>query len=323
MTFAGKLALVTGAGGFAGRHLVEHLERETDWSIVALSRRQAGSSQRVRHVVCDLTDAALLARTIDHYRPDVIFHLAAQSYVPRAIASPADTIVNNVVGQINIFEACRTAGIEPVILVVSSAEVYGYANPDEMPLRENQPFRPGNPYAVSKITQDMLGYQYHRSYGMPIVRVRPFNHFGPRQSDRFVLSSFARQIAEAEAGMIEPTVLTGDLTSQRDFCDVRDIVRAYRLAVEAGEPGEVYNIASGVAQQIGALLKVLTGLATCDIEVRQDPSRMRPSDVSVMSGDSTRFRETTGWQPDISMERTLQDTLDYWREEIRRKTDVS
>jgi GDP-4-dehydro-6-deoxy-D-mannose reductase len=320
---AGKRALVTGAGGFAGRHLVEYLERETAWNIIGLSRRQTASSERVRHLVCDLTDAALLVRTVDHYRPDVIFHLAAQSYVPRAFASPSDTIVNNVVAQINLFEACRTTGINPVILVVGSAEVYGYANPDEMPLSEHQPFRPGNPYAVSKITQDMLGYQYHRSYGMPIVRVRPFNHFGPGQSDRFVVSSFARQVAEAEAGIIEPTVLTGDLTSKRDFCDVRDVVRAYHMAVEAGEPGEVYNIASGIAREIGLLLEVLTDLATCDIEVRQDPSRMRPSDVPVMAGDSTRFREVTGWQPVIPIEQSLVDTLDYWREETRRKADVT
>jgi GDP-4-dehydro-6-deoxy-D-mannose reductase len=323
VTHVRKCALVTGASGFAGCHLVEHLSHHTDWSIIGLSRRYAASSERVRHVVCDLQDEALLVRTIEHYRPDLIFHLAAQSYVPRAFASPADTIVNNVVAQINLFEACRTTGIDPVVLVVGSAEVYGYAEPDEMPLKEDQPFRPGNPYAVSKVTQDMLGYQYFRSYGMRVVRVRPFNHFGPGQSDRFVLSSFARQVAEAEAGMIEPTVLTGDLTSQRDFCDVRDVVRAYHLAVELGEPGEVYNIASGVAHGVGELLTVLTGLATCDIEVRQDPSRVRPSDVPVMSGDSTRFREATGWQPVLTVEQSLLDTLNYWREEIRHKSDAS
>jgi GDP-4-dehydro-6-deoxy-D-mannose reductase len=323
VTGVGKRALVTGAGGFAGRHLVGHLETETDWSIVGLSRKQANSTERVRHIVCDLQDQALLVRTIDFYRPDVVFHLAAQSYVPRAFASPADTVVNNVVAQINLFEACRSAGIDPVILVVSSAEVYGYAEPGEMPLTEDQPFRPGNPYAVSKVTQDMLGYQYFRSYDMPIIRVRPFNHFGPGQSDRFVMSSFARQIAEAEAGLIEPTVLTGDLSSQRDFCDVRDVVRAYRLAVESGDAGEVYNIASGVASEIGRLLDILTGFSTRDIEIRQDPSRMRPSDVPVLSGDATRFRDATGWKPEISIDQSLRDTLEYWRQETRSKTAVT
>ena len=312
-------ALITGAAGFAGRHLIAELEQNTNWTIIGVTRRQASSAGRVRIIACDLQDRQLLERTVAHYRPNAIFHLAAQSYVPKAMASPADTLVNNVVSQVNLLEACRSAEIDPRILVVGSSEVYGFVTPEEMPVTEKQPFRPGNPYAVSKVTQDMLGYQYFKSYGMHIVRVRPFNHFGPGQSDRFVVSSFARQVSEAEAGLIEPTVLTGDLTSRRDFLDVRDVVRAYRMALELGEAGEVYNIASGSAPRVGDLLDALVNLANARITVRQDPSRMRPSDVPVIVGDASRFIRQTGWSPEIPIEISLRDTLDYWRDEVRRR----
>ena len=313
--------MVTGAGGFVGGHLIAELERETQWEIIGLERRPSSTKGRARMLVCDLQDRGLVERTVARYRPDFIVHLAAQSYVPQALASPADTIVNNSVGQIYLSEACRLAGINPVFLVIGSAEVYGFAQPDEMPLTEQQPFRPGNPYAVSKITQDMLGYQYFKTFGMKMVRLRPFNHFGPGQSDRFVLSSFARQIAQAEQGLIEPTVLTGDLSSERDFCDVRDVVQGYRLALERAQPGEAYNIGSGTARSVGALLEKLIGMASIPIDVRRDPARMRPSDVPVLVGDARKFREATGWEPRIPIDDSLLDTLNYWRTELRHQDD--
>lgn len=308
-----RTVVITGAAGFVGRHLMADLERHTSWALAGIGRRAARGSARSRMLACDLQDRALVERTIAHYRPNVIVHLAAQSYVPRALASPADTIVNNVVGQVNLFEACRSAAIEPIILVIGSAEEYGFARPEEMPLDEDQALRPGNPYAVSKITQDMLGYQYFRTYGLPVIRLRPFNHFGPGQSDRFVLSSFARQVAEIEAGQIEPTVLTGDLTSRRDFCDVRDIARAYRLAIDRCQPGDVYNLASGKAWSIGELLDMLLAMSTAKIDVRQDASRMRPSDVPLLVGNAEKFQRATGWTPEIPIEKSLEDTLNYWR----------
>ncbi|CAN5726078.1 GDP-mannose 4,6-dehydratase [soil metagenome] len=313
--------MITGAGGFVGGHLIAELERETQWEIIGLERRPSSARGRVRMLVCDLQDRGLVERTVARYRPDYIVHLAAQSYVPQALASPADTIVNNSVSQINLSEACRSAGINPVFLVIGSAEVYGFAGPEEMPLDENQPFRPGNPYAVSKITQDMLGYQYFKTYGMKMVRLRPFNHFGPGQSDRFVLSSFARQIAQAERGRIEPTVLTGDLSSERDFCDVRDVVRGYRLALDHALPGEAYNIGSGVARPVGSLLNMLIGMAEIPIEIRRDPARMRPSDVQVLVGDARKFQGATGWEPRIPIEDSLLDILNYWRAELRSPDD--
>lgn len=309
----GPRALITGAAGFAGRHLIAELRSSTNWEIIGLTRKLIPDQTGVRCVVCDLQNDQLVHRTIGHYRPDVVFHLAAQSYVPKAFAAPADTLVNNSVGQINLLEAIRAAEIDPTILIVGSSEVYGFVEPDEMPVNENQPFRPGNPYAVSKVTQDVLGYQYFRTHGMRIIRVRPFNHFGPGQSERFVVSSFARQVAQAEAGLVEPTVLTGDLSSKRDFTDVRDIVRAYRLAVERGQPGEVYNLCSGTAVGIGELLHRLIAMSTRPISIEQDPSRLRPADVPVIVGDYSRFAAATGWGPQISMEQSLQDILDYWR----------
>jgi GDP-4-dehydro-6-deoxy-D-mannose reductase len=313
MTGTGRVALITGAGGFVGRQLVAELERETAWDIVGIGLRQVPDTVRARMLACDLQNRELLQRTLDRHRPDVIFHLAAQSYVPKSIAAPGETLMNNVLGQVNLLEGCRAVGLDPTILIVGSADQYGLVRPDELPITEEQPFRPGNAYAVSKITQDMLGYQYWLSYGMKIIRVRPFNHFGPGQSDRFVLANFARQIAEAERGRIEPTVLVGSLEAERDFLDVRDITRAYRLAIDRAEPGEVYNIASGSAHRIGDLLDRLLARATMPLSIRQDPARMRPSDSPRLVGDATRFRQATGWEPRYDLDASLADTLTYWR----------
>jgi GDP-4-dehydro-6-deoxy-D-mannose reductase len=310
-------ALITGAAGFAAGHLIAELEAATDWAIVGLARHAAPDpSARVRMLGADLRERRLVERVVEHWQPDYVFHLAAQSYVPKSLATPADTLTNNVVGQVNLLEALRTHAPSARILVVGSAEEYGFASPDEMPLNEEQPFRPGNPYAVSKITQDMLGYQYHRSHGLHVVRVRPFNHFGPGQSDRFVIATFARQIAEAERGLIEPAVLHGDLSPRRDFLDVRDVVRGYRQALQLGKAGEVYNIASGHGHRIGDLLDRLIEQARIPLQVAIDPARLRPSDTPVLVGDASRFTTATGWQPQIPIEQSLSDILNDWRRRV-------
>jgi GDP-4-dehydro-6-deoxy-D-mannose reductase len=316
-----RTALVTGALGFAGRHMLAELERQTSWDLIGLARGHGGTQGRERLLACDLRDADLVARVIGHYRPDLIFHLAAQSYVPQAFAAPADTISNNVVAQVNLLEACRAASLDPVVLIVGSSEVYGHVRPDEVPLTEEQPFRPVNPYAVSKIAQDMLGLQYWLAHGMRVIRVRPFNHFGPGQSDRFVLSTFARQVAEAEARKIEPVVLTGNLDARRDFLDVRDVVRAYRMVVEFGESGAVYNVASGAAHRVGDLLDQLIAQSRVRIEVRSDPARMRPSDTPIVAGDASKLSVATGWEPLYPIEQSLLDTLDFWRQAISGNAD--
>lgn len=318
-----RKALVTGALGFAGRHLLAELERQTDWDSIGLVRGHGTPTGRERLLTCDLRDAELVGRVIAHHRPDVVFHLAAQSYVPKAFAAPGETIANNVSAQVNLLEACRAAGLDASILIVGSSEEYGQIRPEDVPVSEDQPFRPVNPYAVSKIAQDMLGLQYALSYGLRIIRVRPFNHFGPGQSDRFVLSSFARQVAEAELRRIEPVVLTGNLDARRDFLDVRDVVRAYRMLIEFGQPGEVYNVASGVAHRIGDLLDQLISQTTVAIDVRLDPARMRPSDIPVVAGDASKLRATTGWEPQYSVDQSLHDTLDFWRETLSRSSDAT
>lgn len=306
-------ALVTGAAGFAGRHLVAELESSTNWEIVGLARKAVRIGDRTRPVACDLRDAELLGRVMRRYRPDVIFHLAAQSYVPKSIADPGATLANNILGQVNLLEAVLAVEIQPRILIVSSSEIYGAVQPAELPIDECAALRPGNPYAVSKATQDLLGYQYVVTHGLDIVRARPFNHSGPGQSDRFVLSGFARQIAEAEIGKVEPTILTGNLDAERDFLDVRDVVRAYLLMIEAGDRGDVFNVASGLPRRIGDLLEELVACSRVPLTTRVDPARMRPSDVPVIFGSSKVLRDRTSWRPEYPIEQTLADTLDYWR----------
>jgi GDP-4-dehydro-6-deoxy-D-mannose reductase len=310
------VALITGASGFAGRHVIDDLERHTAWSLVGLARSASTAGRRSAILSCDLTDSELVRRVIHRHRPDIVIHLAAQSYVPQSLADPAATLTNNISSQLNVLEAIRSAGLQSTILVVGSADEYGLARPDEMPLTERQPFRPTNPYAVSKIAQDMLGLQYALSHGMNVIRVRPFNHFGPGQSDRFVLSSFARQVAQAERGLTEPVVLTGNLDVRRDFLDVRDVVRAYRLAILHGESGEVYNIARGSANRIGDLLESLIAMASVPVDIRRDPARMRPADTPLMVGDASKLRSATGWEPTVPIDVTLRDTLSYWRQSL-------
>jgi GDP-4-dehydro-6-deoxy-D-mannose reductase len=310
--------LITGASGFVGRHLVDHLSQQESNDITGLSSRKRPSLREGRLLVCDLRDADLTRRVLARYQPEIIYHLAGQSHVPRAFSDPADTLITNVVGQINLFEGCRAAGIDPVIVAVSSAEIYGVVAPGSIPVDEHQLLRPNNPYASSKAAQDLYAAQYVASYGMKIVRARPFNHVGPGQADRFVVSSFARQIAEVEASLAEPVVLVGNLEPIRDFLDVRDVVRAYELIARPEYAGDVFNIASGRGVRIREILDMLIAAATCEIEVRVDPERMRPSDVPEFRGSAEHLSELTGWSPAYQLEQTVSDVLDDWRARIRR-----
>jgi GDP-4-dehydro-6-deoxy-D-mannose reductase len=312
--------LITGASGFVGRHLVDYLNRQDQHEITGLSSQKRPPIEGGRLLVCDLRDADLTRRVLERYEPEIIFNLAGQSHVPRAFTDPAGTLITNVVGQINLFEGCRATEIDPVIVTVGSAEIYGAVDPDAIPIDESQPFKPNNPYASSKAAQDLYASQYVASYGMKIVRARPFNHVGPGQDDRFVVASFARQIAEVEAGLAEPVVLVGNLEPVRDFLDVRDVVRAYDLIARPEFAGEVFNISSGRGIRIREILDMLVEAATCDIEVRVDPERVRPSEVPEFRGDSTKLRDATGWQPQFQLEQTIREVLDDWRSRIRRRT---
>jgi GDP-4-dehydro-6-deoxy-D-mannose reductase len=314
-----RRVLVTGVTGFAGSHLVDYMLERGDCEIYGIHRWRS-RTENIEHFVgkvtlmeCDIRDASSVRDTLERIRPDWIFHLAAQSFVPTSWIAPTESLTTNVLGQVNIFEAVRRIGLECRIQLACSSEEYGMVYPDELPIKETNPLRPLSPYAVSKVAQDMLGYQYWMSWKVDSVRTRGFNHEGPRRGPVFVASDFAKQIADIEKGRKPAVLYVGNLNAKRDFTDVRDTVRAYWLALEKCEPGEVYNICSGRAWAVEETLGLLLGMTKSKIEVKQDPARLRPSDVPVLLGDNSKFVQATGWRPVIPFERTLRDMLDYWR----------
>jgi GDP-4-dehydro-6-deoxy-D-mannose reductase len=315
--------LITGITGFAGSHLAEYLLAEHPEVEVYGTYRWRSRRENIEHLAdrvemreADLRDYSSLHSLLDEVRPQAIFHLAAQSFVPSSWRAPAETLGTNITGQTNLFEAVRYLDLDPVIQIACSSEEYGLVHPEETPIKEDNPLRPLSPYAVSKVAQDFMGYQYFQSYGLKVVRTRAFNHTGPRRGDVFVTSNFAKQVASIEAGLNEPVIRVGNLDAIRDFTDVRDTVRAYWLAVLKGRPGEVYNIATGTGITIREVLDRLIALANVEVKVETDPERLRPSDVEILIGDSSKFRADTGWEPQISFEQTLRDVLDYWRRQL-------
>jgi GDP-4-dehydro-6-deoxy-D-mannose reductase len=290
----------------------------TDWELMGTVYPHPVEAQpqepRLRLQHADLRDPQVVQALVAEVQPDYVFHLAAQSFVPTSFADPWDTLENNIRAQLNLLEAVWRSGREVRLLVIGSNEEYGAPQPDELPQTEESPLRPHNPYAVSKIAQDFLGFQYHLAYGLPVVRVRPFNHTGPGQSPRFVIPAFASQIARIETGLQEPVVKVGNLEAARDFTDVRDIVRAYHLAVTQGRAGEVYNLASGQPRLVRGLLETLLSHAEVPIRVERDPARYRPVDVPVVYGSADKFHRLTGWKTEIPFEQTLRDVLEYWRQ---------
>jgi len=316
-----KRVLITGITGFAGSHLAELLLKK-NYQVHGLCRwRSRGENiqrikSKIRLIEGDLLDFHSLQHLIMDVRPELIFHLAAQSFVPASWTSPAATLQINVTGSCNLLEAIRSAKMDSVIQLACSSEEYGLVKPNEVPIKESNPLRPLSPYGVSKIGMDYLGYQYFKSYGMKIVRTRGFNHTGPRRGDVFVCSTFAKQIAEIEKGRKKPVIRVGNLSAKRDFTDVRDMVRGYYLATQKGKPGEVYNICSGRAVEIKKVLAILLEMSKVKLKVEKDPLRMRPSDVPILQGDCAKFKRRTGWQPKIPFEKTLKDLLNYWRQRV-------
>ena len=315
--------LITGITGFAGSHLAEFLlEDHPDVELFGIMRWRSRTENieaiqhRLRLLECDLRDATSVKQLIARVRPDRIFHLAAQSFVPSSWNAPAESLTTNILGQLNIFEAVREIEIDPWIQIACSSEEYGLVHQDELPIKETNPLRPLSPYAVSKVGQDYLAYQYFKSFGLKAVRTRGFNHDGPRRGDVFVSSNFAKQLVEVEKKKKPPVIHVGNLDARRDFSDVRDIVRGYWLALEHCEPGEVYNICCGKDYSIREVLDRLIELSGVEVKVEQDPTRLRPSDVPVLLGDNTKFVERTGWKPAIDYDKTLQDMIDYWRERV-------
>jgi len=311
--------LITGITGFAGSHLADHCLERGGMDVYGIIRWRSRTENiehlqdKVKLLECDLRDATSTRDVIEEIRPDQIFHLAAQSFVPTSWRAPTESLVTNVIGQLNIFEAMRKINLKARIQIACSSEEYGMVHDNELPVTEDQPLRPLSPYGVSKVGQDLLAYQYFMSYKMDVVRTRGFNHTGPRRAPVFVVSDFAKQIADIEKGRKEPVLLVGNLDAERDFTDVRDIVRAYYLSLEKGKSGEAYNLCSEKSWKIRDMLDRLLSQTDAKIEVRQDPARLRPSDVPRLRGDCSKFRRDTGWAPRIPFEQTLEDMLDYWR----------
>jgi GDP-4-dehydro-6-deoxy-D-mannose reductase len=315
--------LITGVGGFVGKHLSRHLLAQPNTTVhgttfLPTERHPELAEMGVTLTQVELTDFDKVQAVLNESAPDQIYHLAAQSFVPISFEAPWETLSNNIHSQLNILHGlARSGNVSTRVLVIGSGEAYGPVPPEDVPIHENQPLLPTSPYSVSKVTQDMLGLQYFLSHNLHIIRVRPFNHIGPGQSKRFVVSDFANQIATIEAGLEKPIMRVGNLAAQRDFTDVRDVVRAYHLLLEKGEPGEVYNVGTGKARSIQQLLDALLNLTDAPIEVKVDTARFRPVEVPIIACDARKLRQQTGWEPQYAFEETLAAVLDDWRDRVR------
>lgn len=319
--------LLTGAAGFAGSHLAEYLLGEAAEAqpagieVHCVVHRHDRRIHHLRHRMTlhrgDLRNGLWVSDLIESLQPECLLHLAAWSDVGGSWQQPWTTYELNIQCQLNLLQALQRWAPTCRALVVTSNEVYGLLNPDDLPVDEETPFRPNNPYGVSKVTQDMMALQYWLSHRLPVIRARSFNNLGPGQADDFAASAFARQIAEIEVGQRPPVVTVGNLDAQRDFTDVRDVVRAYWALMLHGEAGQVYNVGSGRARPVRWLLDTLLSLTPVDVEVQIDPNRLRPSDVPVSVCDNRRLVEATGWQPRIDLQQSLQDLLDGWRKDVR------
>lgn len=312
-----KKALIIGAAGFVGSYLAKELFHNHDMEVYATKLPH----EQLEIPNTGIYDLDILSKNeiIDllyEIRPDYIFHLAAQSSVSVAWKNPGLTVDINVKGCVNILESIRELYYKPAVLLVGSGEEYGHIKEDEVPINEENHLRPGNIYAATKVCQNMLASIYSQAYDMNLIMVRAFNHIGPGQSPIFVVSDFCRQVAEIEKGIKSPVIQVGNLSAKRDFTDVRDVVRAYALLIQKGKAGETYNVGSGRAYTIREILDMIISLSNIDIKVETDPNKIRPVDVPIIEADITKLNDISGWLPMISLEQTIKETLDYWRERV-------
>lgn len=323
--------LITGITGFVGSHLADYiLKNFPEVKILGLARWRS-PTDNIRHILNeislqfgDLLDPFSLKTILSEHKPDVIFHLAAQSYVTFSFSSPIATLNTNVIGTCNLLETIKelkfASDYDPIIHICSSSEVYGQVRKEDVPIKEDVPLRPASPYAVSKVAEDMLGYQYWLSWGIKTLRTRMFTHTGPRRGEVFVVSNFAKQIAAIEAELAPPVIKVGNLESIRTFSDVRDAVQAYWLLVTKCIPGEVYNIGGVETMKVGEMLNRLLGLSSVkNIKIEVETNRLRPSDVTLQIPSTEKFHKETGWKPKIKFEQTMEDTLNYWREYYKKE----
>lgn len=326
-----KRALITGITGMVGSHLTDYLLEHTDWEIYGLCRWRSpldnishllpriNANERVHLVYGDLRDYLSIHEAVRKSKPDYVFHLAAQSYPKTSFDSPLDTLETNVQGTANLLEALRKNDIQAITHVCASSEVFGRVPKEKLPIDEECTFHPASPYAISKVGTDLIGRYYAEAYNMTIMTTRMFTHTGPRRGDVFAESSFAKQIAMIEAGLIPPVVKTGNLDSLRTFADVRDAVRAYHMLVTVNPiPAAYYNIGGTHICTIADMLKTLLAMSTVkNIRVETDPERLRPIDADLQVPNTAKFKAVTGWEPVIPFEQTMTDLLEYWRERVQ------
>ena len=312
-----KKALIIGAAGFVGNYLIDHIQKNCIWSItVTKMKHEKVSWTGVEVRDLNILDFDEVKALINDVRPDYIFHLAAQSSVALSWKNPGLTVDVNIKGSLNVLDSIRDLNVNPSILLIGSGEEYGHVKENENPIDEDNTLRPGNIYAVTKACQNMIGSIYASAYGMNVMMVRAFNHIGPNQLPVFVVSDFCKQIVEIENSIRKPIIQVGNLAACRDFTDVRDVVRAYVLLAEKGTPGETYNVGSGSAVSIKDILNKIIQFSKVPVTIEVDSKKLRPLDVPIIEADIAKVKKCTGWFPEIPLETTLQETLEYWRKEL-------
>ena len=307
-------ALIIGGAGFVGNYLIDHLKNDLKWDVfVTKMAHETLNNDKAKVLDLDILDKDQITNLLKKVRPDYIIHLAAQSSVGLSWKNPALTIDVNVKGSVNVLDAIRELDYKPRVLLIGSGEEYGHIKPEESPIVEENAVRPGNIYAATKACQNMIGKIYADGYDMDVMMVRAFNHIGPNQTPVFVIADFCKQVADIEHGKAEPVIYTGNLSAKRDFTDVRDVVRAYGLLIQKGQKGETYNIGSGNAIAIQEILDRILKFSKVEIKAEVDAKKLRPVDVPIIEADTTKIRECTGWKPEIPLDITLNETLEYWR----------
>lgn len=309
-----KKGLVIGAAGFVGNYLLYEMHAAGMEVFATKLPHEKLENPYAKVYDLDIMDKGAVISLLFEVRPDYIFHLAAQSSVGLAWKNPGLTVDVNIKGSINVMDAVRELYYKPRVLLIGSGEEYGHIKPEETPIVEGNLLRPGNIYAATKACQNMIGSIYAQAYDMELMMVRAFNHIGPGQAPTFVVSDFCKQVAEIEKGLREPVMMVGNLAAKRDFTDVRDVVKAYVKLMEHGVPGETYNVGSGSAKSIQEVLELIISMSEKEIAVQTDPNKIRPVDVPIIEADITKLNKLTGWAPQIPLEQTIRETLDYWRE---------
>ena len=313
-------AMVIGGAGFVGAYLIRHLRDELQWeTVVTKMPHEEITESGVCVVNLNILEPESVSKLLKQEEPDYIFHLAAQSSVAVSWKNPGLTIDVNVKGAVNVLDAVREMKKSPRVLLIGSGEEYGHIREGESPITEENALRPGNIYAATKTCQNMIGSIYAEAYHLDIMMVRAFNHIGPNQMPIFVVADFCKQVAEIEAGQREAVLRVGNLSAKRDFTDVRDVVRAYGMLIQKGVAGETYNVGSGNAIAIQQILDMIVEKSICEISVEVDPQKLRPVDVPIIEANTEKILGQTGWKPEISLEQTIRETLDYWRKEVTKE----